>query len=44
MQRAAWEKLDGFDEAVIANEDANLSLRARQHGGGVEECSLRAMA
>lgn len=32
MRRTAWEKLEGFDEAVIANEDADLSLRAWQRG------------
>jgi GT2 family glycosyltransferase len=32
MQRAAWERIGGFDPDVIANEDADLSLRVWQAG------------
>ena len=32
MRRAAWDKLGGFDTEVIANEDAELSMRAWQSG------------
>jgi glycosyltransferase involved in cell wall biosynthesis len=32
MQRAAWDKIGGFDPHVIANEDADLSLRVWERG------------
>ena len=28
MRRTAWDRVGGFDESVLANEDADLSLRA----------------